>query len=184
MSFNEKLILMKTFVESQFEVIYISEFQTKANSYEDISWGSVWSYLSLRVSNKREFLWRHLLNLSLKLCKLMSLKPEGILMKRFVESKFRVMSVYEFQRKGNSSEHISSVHFWSYLSLQFPKKTNSYEDISWVAVWSYVTLRVSNKSEFLWRHFLNLSLELSKFMILKWKRVLINKFAECQFEVM
>ena len=36
MSFKQKRILMKTFVESQFEVIYVYEFQKKANSDEDI----------------------------------------------------------------------------------------------------------------------------------------------------
>ena len=37
MSFKPKRILMKIFVESLFEVMYVYEFQTKANSYEDIS---------------------------------------------------------------------------------------------------------------------------------------------------
>ena len=41
MSFKQQRILMKTFVESQFEVIYVYEFQTKGNSDEDISWVSV-----------------------------------------------------------------------------------------------------------------------------------------------
>ena len=40
-SFKQQRILMKTFVESQFEVIYVYEFQTKGNSDEDISWVSV-----------------------------------------------------------------------------------------------------------------------------------------------
>ena len=31
MKFKQKRILMKTFIESQFEVMWISEFQTKAN---------------------------------------------------------------------------------------------------------------------------------------------------------
>ena len=35
MIFKQKRILMKTFVESQFEIIYFDEFQKKANSYED-----------------------------------------------------------------------------------------------------------------------------------------------------
>ena len=43
---------MKTLVESQFEVMYVYEFQRKANSDEDICWVSVWSYVSLWVSNK------------------------------------------------------------------------------------------------------------------------------------
>ena len=41
MSFKQQRILMKTFVESQFDVIYVYEFQTKGNSGEDISWVSV-----------------------------------------------------------------------------------------------------------------------------------------------
>ena len=41
MSFKQQRILMKTFVECQFEVIYFYEFQTKGNSDEDISWVSV-----------------------------------------------------------------------------------------------------------------------------------------------
>ena len=36
MSFKQKRILMKTFVESQFEIIQLYQFQTKANSSEDI----------------------------------------------------------------------------------------------------------------------------------------------------
>ena len=36
MSFKQKGILMQTFVESQFEVIYVYDFKTKPNSFEDI----------------------------------------------------------------------------------------------------------------------------------------------------
>ena len=82
---------MKTFVESQFEIIYVYEFQTKANSDEDISLVSVGSYVSLLVSNKREFLRRHFLSLSLKLRKFMSFTPKRILMKTFVEPQCEVM---------------------------------------------------------------------------------------------
>ena len=46
---------MQACVNSQFEVMYVYEFQTKANSYEDIRSVSVWSYVSLPDSNKREF---------------------------------------------------------------------------------------------------------------------------------
>ena len=46
---------MHASVNSQFEVMYVYEFQTKANSYEDICSVSVWSYVSLPDSNKREF---------------------------------------------------------------------------------------------------------------------------------
>ena len=35
MSFKEKRILMNKFVESQFEVMYVYEFPTKANYFED-----------------------------------------------------------------------------------------------------------------------------------------------------
>ena len=34
--FKQKRILTKAFAESQFEVMEVYEFQTKANSYEDI----------------------------------------------------------------------------------------------------------------------------------------------------
>ena len=37
MSFQQKRILMNKFVESQFEVKQVDEFQRNANSYEDIS---------------------------------------------------------------------------------------------------------------------------------------------------
>ena len=72
---------MKTFVESEFEVMYVYYFQTKADSYEDISSASVSSYVSWWVSNKRELLQRH-------------------------RSQFEVPEVYEFQTKANSSEDI------------------------------------------------------------------------------
>ena len=36
MTFKQKPILMKPFVESQFKVIELYGFQTKADSYEDI----------------------------------------------------------------------------------------------------------------------------------------------------
>ena len=38
---------MKTFVETQFEVMRVYEFQTKPNSSEGICWVSVGSYISL-----------------------------------------------------------------------------------------------------------------------------------------
>ena len=44
---------MNKFVQSQFEVMLICGFQTKANSYEDICSFSVLSYISLRVSKKK-----------------------------------------------------------------------------------------------------------------------------------
>ena len=37
MTFKQKRILINAFVESQLEVIYFYEFQTNADSYEDIS---------------------------------------------------------------------------------------------------------------------------------------------------
>ena len=160
MSFKQKRILMKTFVEPHFEVIQVYEFQTKANFYEDICWVSVWSNLGLQLSKKTEFLWRHLLSRSLKLSKFSSFKPKRILMNTFVESQFEVIYVYEFQTKANS-----------------------YEDICWVSVWSYVSLSVSNQSEFSWTHLLSLSLKLSMFMSFKQKRILMKTFVESQFEV-
>ena len=88
MSFKPKWILLKTFVEPQSEVIYVYEFQTKANSDEDICWVSVWTFVSLWVWNKSEFCWRHMLSLSLKLCKFMNFKQKPILMEAYVESQF------------------------------------------------------------------------------------------------
>ena len=151
---------MKTFVDSQFEVMLVYEFQTKANSYEDISWVSVWSYVGLWFWNKSEFLWRCLLSLSLKLYQFMNFISKRFFMKAFVESQFEVVTVYEFQ-------------------------TNpiSYEDICSVSVWSYVSLCVSNKSGFLSRHFLSVSLELCKFMRFKQKRIITEPYFSSQFEV-
>ena len=134
--------------------------QTQATSYENICWALVWSYVSWWVSNKSEFLWRHLLSLSLKLSKFTSLKQKRILMKTFVESHFEVISVYQFQTK-----------------------VNSYEDVCWPSVWTYGSLWISNKSEFLWRHLLSLSLKLSRFTTFKQNWILIKTFVECQFEV-
>ena len=139
MSFKQKQILMKIFVEPQFEVFYVYEFQTKANSHEDICWNSVSSFVSLWLSNKSQFLWRHLLSLSFKLFKFTSFKQKLILIRTFVESQFEILQVYEFQTKDNS-----------------------YQDICWVSVWSYVSLWVSNQIRFLWRHLLSLSLKLCK----------------------
>ena len=135
--------------------------ETKANSYEDIRSVSFWSYVNLWLSNKIQFLRRHLLSLSLKLCKLMSFKQKRILMAAFVESQFEVIYVYEFQIKAN----------W-------------YEDICWDSIWSYLTLWVENKSEFLRRHSSSLTLELCKFMSFQQKRILIKRFVESQFGVM
>ena len=134
--------------------------QTKANSYEDIRSVSFWSYVNLWLSNKIQFLRRHLLSLSLKLCKLMSFKQKRILMDAFVESQFEVIYVYEFQIKAN----------WC-------------EGICWASIWSYLTLWVENKSDFLRRHLPSLTLELCKFMSFKQKRILMKTFVESQFEV-
>ena len=135
-------------------------FQTKAHSHEDISWASVLGCVSLGVSNKSQFLRRHILGLSLKLRKFMIFKPKPILLKTFVASQFEVRYVFEFQTKANS-----------------------YEDIFWVSVWSYVSLCVSNKSRFSWRHFLSLSWELRKFMSFKQKPILTETYFRSQFEV-
>ena len=161
MSFKQQRILMKTFVESYFRVMWVYEFHTKENSSEDICWVSVWNYVTLSVSNKRHFLWRLLLSVRLKLSKFTSFKQKRSLMKTFFESQFRVMWFYEFHAKGNSSG-----------------------DICWVLVWRYLTLRVWNKTEFLWRHLLSLSLKLSRNTTFKQNRILIKTSVESQFEVM
>ena len=90
MKFKQKRILMKTFIESQFEVMWVSEFQTKANCYEDIFSFSVWSFLRLWVSSRSKFSRRHFLSLSFKLCKFMTFKQKRILMKTFVPSQFEI----------------------------------------------------------------------------------------------
>ena len=90
-SFKHQRIFMKTFVESQFEVMLVCEFQTKANFYEDICWASVWSNVNLWVSNKSELWWRHLFSLTLRWSKFTSFKQNGILMKTFVESQTEVI---------------------------------------------------------------------------------------------
>ena len=136
-------------------------FETKVDSYEDISWASVWRWVSLWVSNKSQFLRRHILDVRLRLRNFMSFKPKWILLKTFFESQFQVIYVYEFQTKANS-----------------------YEDICWVSVSSYISLWVSNKSNFLWRLLLSVRLMLSKFMSFKQKWILLKTFLESQFEVM
>ena len=160
MCFKQKWILMKTFVESQFEIMSVYEFQTKANYYQDNCWASVWSYVSWWVSNKSDFLWTHLLSLRLKPSKVTRFEQKRILTKAFVDSQFEVMEVYEFQTKANS-----------------------YEDICWVSVLSYLSLQVSNKTEFFWRHFLSLSLKLSKITCFKQNRIFMKTFFKFQFEV-
>ena len=160
MSFKQKRILMKAFVEAQFEVIEVYEFQAKLNSYEDTCWVSVWSYVSWWVLNQSDFSWRHLLSLSLKFSMFMSFKQQWILIKTFVESQFEDMLIY-----------------------QFPTRASSYEDICWASVSSYVNLWVSNKSWFRWRLLFSLSLKLSVFMSFRQKRILMKTFVESQLEV-
>ena len=140
--------------------MWVYEFHTKANFFGGICWFSVWSYLSLWVSKKRGFLWRHLLTLSLELLKFTSFKKMRIFTKTLLESQFQVMRVHELQTKANS-----------------------YEDICWVSVSSYVSLWLSNKSEFWSRHLLSLSLKLSKFISSKQMRILTKTFAGSLFEV-
>ena len=198
---------MNKFLESQFGVKQVDEFQTKANSYDDLCWVSVSSYLSLRISNKREFLWRHFLNLSSNLSKFTNFAQNQIFMKTFLESQFEVIQVYHFQTKANSYEDISWVAVWSYVILwisnkrflmktfvesqfevmyvyEFQKKANSYEDISWVSVWSYGSLWLWNKSEFLSTRLLTRSLKLFKLMCFNQNLVLMKTFLESEFEVM
>ena len=131
------------------------------NSYEDICWPSLWSYLNLWISNHSEFSRRRFLGLSLRLSRFTTFEQNRIPIKTFVESQFEVIYVYEFQIKAN----------W-------------YEDICWDSIWSYLTLWVENKSEFLRRHSSSLTLELCKFMSFKQKRILIKTFVESQFGVM
>ena len=136
------------------------ELQTKPNSDEHICLLSVWSYVSLWVSNKSQFSRRHLLSLSFKLWQFMSFKQKGILMKTFVEPQFEVMWVYELQTKANC-----------------------YEYICLVSVWSFLRLWVSNQSKFSRRRLLSLSFKFSKFMTFKQKRILIKTFVDSQFEI-
>ena len=132
----------------------------QASFSEDICLVSLWSYVSLWVSNKSGFLWKRLLTLSLKFCKFLNFKPMPIFKKTVLGSQFEVIQVYDFQTK-----------------------PNSYQDIYWVLVSSYVSLCVSNKSGFLWRHLLSLSLDLPKCMSFKQKRILTETFFRSQFEV-
>ena len=101
----------------------VYEFQTKANSCEDIGLISVWNFLRLSVSNQSKFSRRHLLSLSFKLSMFMTFKQKRNHMKTFVESQFEIVYVGDFQTKANSDE-----------------------DICWVSVWNYLSWRVSNKS--------------------------------------
>ena len=161
MSFKPKWILLKTFFESQFEVIYVYEFQTKANSYEDICLVSFWSYVSLWIWNQSEFSWRYLLSVSLKL------------------HKFIVSNKSEFLRR-----YLLSLSLKLFKFTSFKQKPNSYEDICCVSASSYLSLWVSNKIELLWRHFLSFRLKLCKFMSFKPKHILMKTFFESQFEVL
>ena len=91
MSFKRKWILMETFVEPLFGLMWVYELQTKENSSEDICWGSVSSYVNLWVSNKSEFLWINMLSLILKLINFVKFKQKRIVMKTFADSQFEVM---------------------------------------------------------------------------------------------
>ena len=160
MSFKQKRILMKTFVESQFMVMYVYQFLTKANSYENICLVSAWSYLSLRVTTKTEALWRHLLSLSLNLCKFNSFKQNRTSIKTFVETQFEVTLVHEFQTKAIS-----------------------YEGICWVC------LKLSKFTMFKQKRILMKTLVESQFEVMQvyefqQKRILLNKFVESQFKLM
>ena len=131
LSFKQKQILTDTFFRSEFKVTKLSQFQSKANSYEDICWvsfwsyvglwvwnkansyinvcwASVWSYVSLWISHQCEFLRRHLLGLSLKLSRFTTFKQNRILIKTYIECQFEVMQLYVFQTKADSYEDISS----------------------------------------------------------------------------
>ena len=134
--------------------------QTKANSYEDICWAWIWSYVSWWISNKSEFSWRYSLSLSLKLSKFTSFKQNPILMNTFVESQFEVIKLYYLERKADS-----------------------YEGISWASVWSHVSLWVSKKSEVPSRHLFSFSLVFCKFMSSKQNPILTKTNFTSQFQV-
>ena len=140
--------------------MWVYEFHTRANFYGGICWFSVWSYLSLWISKKRGFLWRHLLRLSLELLKFTSLKQMRIFTNTLVDSQFEVMRVSQFQTKANC-----------------------YEDICLVSVWTFLRLWLWNQSKFSRRHLLSLSFKLCKFMTFQQKRILMKTFVECQFEI-
>ena len=184
MSFKQKWILVQTFVHLQSEVMYVYEFQTKANSHEGICCVSVWSYLSWRALNKGEFLSTYFLSLSLKLCTFMSFKPKSILMRTFFNSQFNILQVFELQTKVNSRQYIGWLSFWTYVFYEFQTKASSSEDVSWLSVWCYVSLWVSNRSQFLSINLLSLSLKLCNFMSFKQKRILMKAFVDFQLEVM
>ena len=129
MSFKPKWILRKTFVDSYFRVMWVGEFHTKGNSSENICWVSVWNYVTLSLSNKSEFIWRHLLTLNLKLCKFMTFKQRRILINAFVESQLEVIWLYEFQTNADSYEDISWASVGSCVSRWASNKANSYGDI-------------------------------------------------------
>ena len=182
-NFKQKWILMKAFLESQFEVIYFYDFQTRANSYEDICWVSVWSYVSLWFWNQSEFSWRYLLSLILKLHKFMNFKQKWIFMKTLVESQLQVIEVYELETKSSSDEDTSWVSAWSYVSLWVSKQSKF--------LWRHLLslglklckLMSFKQREFLWMHLLSLSLKLSKFISIKQKEILMKTFMESQFRV-
>ena len=69
----------------------VYEFQTKANSDEDIGLVSVSNFLRLSVSNQSKFSRRHLLSVSFKLSKFMTFKQKRTYMKTFVESQFEII---------------------------------------------------------------------------------------------
>ena len=138
---------MIKFVESQFEILLVYEFQTKANSYEDICCVSVWSYVSLWVSNQSEFSWKHLLSLRLKLYKVMSFKQKWILGRHLLSLSLKLCIFMRFKRKRILMQTFVECYFEIMSDYEFHTKPISYEGICWVTVFSYLSLRVLNKGE-------------------------------------
>ena len=62
------------------------------------------------------------------LCKFISFKPKGKLVKLFVESLFEVIYVYEFQRTANSYEEFVESQYEIMSVYEFQTKANYYED--------------------------------------------------------
>ena len=71
---------------------YVSLWVSNESGFDgDICWGSVSSYVNLWVSNKSEFLLINMLSLILKLINFVKFKQKRIVMKTFADSQFEVM---------------------------------------------------------------------------------------------
>ena len=169
MSFKQKCILLKTFLELQFEVMWFYQFQTKPKFYEDICWVSVWSYLSWRVSNKSKFLSTHLLSFSLSWCNFLNFKHaisnedicwvsvwSNVTLWVSNQSEFswkyllslclKLCMFISFKQKLILMKTFLESQFEVMEVYEFQTKVNSYADVCWLAVWSYLSLCVSAKT--------------------------------------